>query len=93
MPDGHFHIFIFSENKFYAFFNGENHSQIRGLVAELHVCEYGGTIFGFFFFFFGCFVGKLALNVEDFYIKNNRVGLKMFLAMKHGKVGYIHIAD
>ena len=37
VPDGHFHIFIFSESKFCAFYNGENHVQIRGLVAKLHV--------------------------------------------------------
>ena len=24
LPDGHFHVFIFSENKFYAIYNGEN---------------------------------------------------------------------
>ena len=40
--DGHFHVFIFSENKFCAIYNGENHFQIRGLVAELHVFEYQG---------------------------------------------------
>ena len=63
MPDGHFHgvFFIFSESKFYAIYNGENHFQIRGLVAELHVFEYGGTTFGTF--------GKTCLNVEDFYVK------------------------
>ena len=48
MPDGHFHIFIFSESKFYAISNGENHFQIRGLVDELHVSEYGGTTFSTF---------------------------------------------
>ena len=47
MPDGHFHV-IFSESKFCAFYNGENYFQIRGLVAELHVFEYGGTTFGTF---------------------------------------------
>ena len=46
VPDGHFHVFIFSESKFYAIYNGEKHFQIRGLVAELHVFEYGGTTFG-----------------------------------------------
>ena len=30
-------------------------------MAELHVFEYGGTTFGF--------LRKLALNVEDFYVK------------------------
>ena len=39
------------------FNNGENHFQIRGLVAELHVFEYGGTTF--------MFLRKLDLNVED----------------------------
>ena len=48
MPDGHFHVLIFSENKFYAIYNSENHFQIRGLVAELHVFEYGSTTFGTF---------------------------------------------
>ena len=48
MPDGHFHVFFFSESKFYAIYNGENHFQIRGLMAELHVFEYGGTTFGTF---------------------------------------------
>ena len=46
VPDGHFHVFIFSESKFYAIYNGENHFQIRGLVAELHVFEYGGMTLG-----------------------------------------------
>ena len=45
MPDGHFHVYIFSESKFYALYNGENHFQIKGLVAEPHVFEYGGTTF------------------------------------------------
>ena len=31
-----------------AIYNGENHFQIRGPVAELHVFEYGGTTFGTF---------------------------------------------
>ena len=62
VPDGHFHVFIFSESKLYASYNGENHFQLRGLVAELHVFEYSGAAFGTFW-------GKLALNVEDFYIK------------------------
>ena len=48
MPDDHFHVFIFSESKFYAVYGCENHFQIRGLVAELHVFEYGGTTFGTF---------------------------------------------
>ena len=48
MPDGHFHVFTFSERIFYAIYNGENHFQIRELVAELHVFEYGGTTFGTF---------------------------------------------
>ena len=48
VPDGHFHVFIFCESKFYAIYNGENHFQIRGLVAELHAFEYGGTTFATF---------------------------------------------
>ena len=47
VQDGHFHVFIFSESKFYPFYNGESHFQIR-LAAELHVFEYGGTTFGTF---------------------------------------------
>ena len=46
VPDGHFRVFIFSESKVYGIYNGENHVQIRGLMAELHVFEYGGTTFG-----------------------------------------------
>ena len=61
--------FFFSESKFYAAYNGENHFQIRGLVAELH--------FFFLFFFFvvnmvvrhSALLRKPALNVEDFYVK------------------------
>ena len=48
VPNDHFHVFIFSESKFCAIYNGENHFQIRGLVAELQVFEYGGTTFGTF---------------------------------------------
>ena len=62
VAEGHFHVFIFSEIKFCTIYNGENHFQIRGLVAELHAFEYGGTTFG-------TFEKKLALNVEDFYVK------------------------
>ena len=39
-------MFRYSESKFYALYNAENHLQIRGLVAELHVFEYDGTTFG-----------------------------------------------
>ena len=48
MPEGYFHVSIFSESKFHVSYNDENHFQIRGLVAELHVFEYGGTTFGTF---------------------------------------------
>ena len=48
MPNGHFYVFIFSESKFYAIYNGDTHFQIRQLVAEQHVVEYGGTAFGTF---------------------------------------------
>ena len=61
MPDGYFRVLIYSESKFYDIYNGENHFQVRGQVAELHVFEYGGTTFGTF--------EKIALNVEDFYAK------------------------
>ena len=46
--DGHFHVIMFFESKFYAIYNGENHFQIRRVVAELHVFEYGGTTFSTF---------------------------------------------
>ena len=37
---------------------------------------------------------KLALNVEDFYVKTMEWGKRiMFLTMKYGKVGYIHVTD
>ena len=48
VPDGHFNFLIFSESKFYAIYIGETHFQIRGLAAELHDSEYGGTTFGTF---------------------------------------------
>ena len=39
-------------------------------------------------------LGKLALNVEEFYIKAIGWGLKiMFLTTKYGKVGFFHVAD
>ena len=61
VPDGHFHVLIFSESKFYAIYNGENHFQIRGLVAELHVLK--------MVIRHSALLRKLALNVEDFYVK------------------------
>ena len=48
VPEGHFLVYIVSESKFYAIYNGENHFQIRGLVAELHAFQYGGMAFGTF---------------------------------------------
>ena len=48
VPDGLFHVFTFTERKFYAIYVGENHFEIRGLVAKLHVFEHGGTAFGTF---------------------------------------------
>ena len=66
VPDCHFQVFIFSESKFNAFYSGENHIQIRGIVAGLHVFEYGGTTFGTF--------GKTWFNVEDFYVKTKGWG-------------------
>ena len=40
------------------------------------------------------FVRKLALNVEDFYVKTiGWVKNIMFLTMKHRKVGYFHVTD
>ena len=40
-------------------------------------------------------LGKLALNVEDFYAKTIGWGFKkiMFLTTKHRKVGYFHVTD
>ena len=46
VPDGHFHVFLFTESKFFALYYGENHFQIRELVVELHVFECGGTTYG-----------------------------------------------
>ena len=43
-----FSFFILPESKVFAIYYGENHFQIRGLVAELHVFEHGATIFGTF---------------------------------------------
>ena len=48
VPDGHFHVFIFSVSKFFAMYNGESHFQIRERVAELYVFEHGSTTFGTF---------------------------------------------
>ena len=61
VPDGHFHVFIFSESKFYAIYNGENHFQIRGLVAELHVLNMLVRQ--------SALLRILALIVEDFCVK------------------------
>ena len=40
-----FFFCVFSESKFYAIYNGEDHFQIRELVSEVHVFECGGTTF------------------------------------------------
>ena len=61
VSDGHFHVFKCSESQFYAIYNGETHFQIRGLVAELPVFEYVVR--------HSALLRKLALNVEDFYVK------------------------
>ena len=53
---------IFSESKFYALFSGENHFQIRELVAELHV-------FLNMVVRYTELLRKLALNVEDVYVE------------------------
>ena len=87
VPDGHFHVFIFSERTFYAIYNGETLFQIRRLVAELHGFEHGGTTFD-------TFEKTFSLNVGDFYVKTVRWGLKIiFLTIKRGKVGYFHVTD
>ena len=64
VPDDHFHVFIFSESKFYAIYNGETHFQIGGLVAKLHVDRQLMHPLEL--------LRKLALNVEDFYL--NTIG-------------------
>ena len=48
VPDSHFPVFIVFESKLYAFYNGETLFQIRGLAAELHAFEHGGTTIGTF---------------------------------------------
>ena len=48
VPDGHFHIFVFSESKIDSLYNVEIYFQIRELVAEIHAFEYGGTTIGTF---------------------------------------------
>ena len=53
MPDGYFRVLIFSESKLYDIYNGENHFQVRGQMVVRH----------------SAFLRKLALNVEDFYVK------------------------
>ena len=85
VPDGHFPVLCFLRVNFYAIYNGENHFQIRGQVAELHAFEYCGTTYGTF--------GKTCFKCSRLLCKNNRMGLKkiMFLTMKHGKVGYIQL--
>ena len=57
MPDGHFHVFIFSESKIDSIYNVENHFQIRGLAAELHALNMVVR--------HSVLLRKLALNVED----------------------------
>ena len=59
VPDGHFHDFTFSESKFYANYNSENHFQIRGLV----------VVFLNMVVRHSALLRKLALNVEDFYVQ------------------------
>ena len=68
VPDGHFYVFIFSDSKFYAIYNGENHFQIRGLVAKLHVFEFGGATFSTF--------EKTCFKCWRLLCYNNRVELK-----------------
>ena len=43
-----FTFFVFSESKIDSIYNVENYFQIRGLVAEIHAFEYGGTTIGTF---------------------------------------------
>ena len=56
-----FMFFIFSENKFYAFHNGENHFPIRGLVIEIRVLNMVVRHLAL--------LRKLALNVDACYVK------------------------
>ena len=46
VPDGHFHVFIFLESKFYALYNDETHFQIGELVAEVpYILDYKLRLF------------------------------------------------
>ena len=62
-------MFTLSETKFFAIYNVENHFQIRGLVAELHV-------FLNMVVQYSALLTKLDLNVEDFYVKT--IGIIFF---------------
>ena len=59
MPDGHFHVFIFSESKFYA------------VVKTIFKSEdkWPSYMFLNMVVRHSALLGKLALNVEDFYVK------------------------
>ena len=61
VPDGHFHVFIFSESKFDAICNSENHFQIKGIVASYMILNMVVRHMAL--------LRKLALNAEDFYVK------------------------
>ena len=47
-PDSHYHVFMLSESKFYAIYNGEKTFSNHRTRGQLHVFEYGGTTFGTF---------------------------------------------
>ena len=61
VPNGHFHVFIFSESKFYAIYNGENHFKSED--------ERPNNMFFNMVVRHSVLLGKHALNVEDFYVK------------------------
>ena len=61
-PDSHFHVFTFSESGIFSLYNGENHFQIRELVAELRVIEYVVRHMSL--------LRKLAVDIEYFYVNS-----------------------
>ena len=64
-PDGHFRVFIFSESKFYATYNGENHFQIKCLAAVVYGHK---SLFCCCFFVLFCFVFVFLFFVVFFFL-------------------------
>ena len=60
-----FMFLYFLKSRFYALYNGENHYQIRELMAKLYVFEYGLNMV----VRHTTLSRKLALDIEDFYVK------------------------